>query len=327
MLRFLTTRGHEYTVKNLVNGTMEGEKVPPCTVESYDGFLRRNEVEAGTYIFTDIERLTPWELRVAAEAYGVLAGDGRCRVLNNPARVMARFELLRSLQAAGINNFEVIRADEHRWPERYPVFVRHEQDHGRPLSTDLWKDKQELEAALARAQSQQIPLRGLMIVGYMAEAFDGPWFRKFNTFRVGDAVFAHHIVIEDNWVVKYGQEGVKFPESYKAFEQKFVVENSFADALRAAFAIAAIEYGRADFGIVGGRPQVYEINTNPDISADPGSQNPTRRATLAISTKKLCASLAALDENRPAGTVRMGGPLLNEWRKNRKWYERAERRP
>jgi len=49
--------------------------------------------------------------------------------------------------------------------------------------------------------------------------------------------------------------------------------------------------------------------------------------TLAMATKKLCESLAAVDQVRPAGTVRMGGPLLDEWRKKRKWYERAEIRP
>jgi hypothetical protein len=327
MVRFLTTRGHEYTVKHLVEGTMGGEKVPPCSVEAYDHFLRRKEVAVGNYIFTDIERLTPWELRVLAESYGVLAGDGRCRVLNNPARVMTRYELLRNLRVEGINDFDVIRADERRWPEKYPVFVRHEQDHGRPLSVDLWKNREELEAALERARAQGTPLRGLLVVGYAAAPFDGSWFRKFNTFRVGDAVFAHHVVIEDNWVVKYGQQNVKFPEEYKVHEQKFVLENWHADALRRAFVIAGIEYGRADFGIIGGRVQVYEINTNPHVSADPGSQNPTRRATVAMATKKLCESLAELDEVSSRGTVRMGGALLDEWRRNRKWYEKAERRP
>jgi hypothetical protein len=111
-------------------------------------------------------------------------------------------------------------------------------------------------------------------------------------------------VVEDNWAVKYGRRDVKLPEEYKLFEQKFVLENWHADELRRVFAIAGIEYGRADFGIVAGRIQIYEINTNPDISADPGSQNPTRRATLAIATRKLCESLAALDEARSSGIAR-----------------------
>jgi hypothetical protein len=327
MVRFLTARGHEYTAKNLVEEKMEGASVPPCTVESYDRFLRKKQVPCGVYLFTDMERLTPYELRVAAEAHRVLTGDGRCRVLNNPARVMSRYELLRNLWEEGINEFDAIRADERRWPGRYPVFLRHEQDHGRPLSTDLLHNKEELAAAMKQAQSQGISLRGILIVGYAAEAFDGPWFRKFNTFRVGREVFAHHMVVEDSWVVKYGKEGVKFPEEYKVFEQDFVKQNWNSDVLQRAFEIAGIEFGRADWGIVGGKAQVYEINTNPNISGDPGSSNATRRATLAMSTKKLCESLAALENGTTTGTVKVEGKLLEEWRKGKKWYERAEQRP
>jgi hypothetical protein len=329
MIWFLTTRGHEYTVKHLVRGKMEGEKVPPCSVKSYDRFLSHKKVVAGTYIFTDIERLTPWEIRLAAEGYAALAGDVRCRVLNNPARIMARYELLRNLQAEGFNDFEVIRADERRWPEKYPVFLRHEQDHGKPLSLDLWKNREELAAALADAQAQGISLRGLLIIGYAAEAFEGPWFIKYNTFRVADAVFAHHAVLEDSWNVKYGNPNKKLPEEHKVFEQKFVFGNRYVDILRRVFDIAHIEYGRADFGVVAGRPQIYEINTNPYISADPGSESPTRRATIAMSTKRLCESLANLETQRIAGTgmVRIGGPRLDDWRRKRKWFERPETRP
>jgi hypothetical protein len=84
---------------------------------------------------------------------------------------------------------------------------------------------------------------------------------------------------------------------------------------------------RADWGIVGGKPQIYEINTNPFVSADPGSQNPTRRATMALSTKRLCRNLAALETGTGSGTVAMDGKLLSDWRKKRKWYERPEPRP
>jgi hypothetical protein len=327
MVRFLTTRGHEYTAKKLADQEMAGARVPPCAVENYDRFLRKHEVQCGTYIFTDIERLTPWELRVVAEAYSALAADSRCRILNDPAKVMTRYELLRNLREEGINDFDVIRADERRWPARYPVFLRHEQDHGRPLSTDLLHNREELEAALKKAQADRMSFRGLLIVGYAAEAFDGPWFRKFNTFRVGNEVFAHHLVVEDSWVVKYGKEGMKLPEDYKLFEQEFVKANWNADVLRRVFDIAGIEYGRADWGIVAGKVQIYEINTNPYVSGDPGTLNPTRCATLAMSTKKLCDSLAALQNGTSDGVVTLKGKLLEEWRAAKKWYERADRRP
>jgi hypothetical protein len=306
---------------------MHGASVPLCRVENYDQFLRKKKIPCGVYIFTDIERLTSYESRVVAEAYRVLAGDGRCRVLNNPARVMSRYELLRNLREEGINEFDVIRADERRWPERYPVFLRHEQDHGRPLSRELIHDREKLAMALKQVRTEGISLRGLLIIGYAAEPFEEQWFRKFNTFRVGGEVFAHHVVAEDSWVVKYGKENVDSPDKNKIFEQEFVKGNWSADLLRRVFEIAGIEYGKADWGIVGGKVQVYEINTSPCVSGDPGSSSPLRRATLAMSTKKLCESLAVLQNGTQQGKVEIRGKLLDEWRSGKKWYERAERRP
>jgi hypothetical protein len=327
MVRLLTTRGHEYTVRNLVQRKMQGADVPPCKVENYDLFLRKKEVPCGVYIFMDIERLTPFELRMAAEAYAALAGDSRCRALNNPARVMCRYELLRNLREEGINEFDVIRADERRWPNRFPVFLRYEQDHRGPLSADLIYTREELATALEKVRAEGISLRGLLIVEYAAEAFEGVWFRKFNTFRIGKEVFAHHMVAEDTWVVKYGKENVEFPDKNKLFEQEFVKGNWNADFLRRAFEIARIDYGRADWGVVAGRTQIYEINTNPHVSADPGTSHPTRQATIAMSTKKLCESLSVLDNSTRKGRIKISGKALDEWRNGKRWYERAERRP
>ena len=48
-------------------------------------------------------------------------------------------------------------------------------------------------------------------------------------------------------------------------------ENAYLDAnpheseLREIFELADIEYGRIDYGIKGGRIQVWEINTNPTV--------------------------------------------------------------
>lgn len=48
-------------------------------------------------------------------------------------------------------------------------------------------------------------------------------------------------------------------------EHRFVTEHTFAEAMRPVFDLAGIEYGRVDFGVVDGRPQIYEINSNPDL--------------------------------------------------------------
>src|SRR6202022_589944 len=201
-------------------------------------------------------------------------GDENLR--KEPSSAMCRYELLRNLREEGINEIEAIRADERRWPERYPVFLRHEQDHGRPLSAELLKSHGEWAVALEKARMDGMSLRGLLILEYAAEAFDGPGFRKFNTFRVGSGVFGHQGGGGDSW---------------------------------------------------GGKVEVVGNKYNPFVSGDAGSTNPTRKATIAMSTKKLCESLAALGSGTKKGTGKMEAKVLEEWRKGKKWYERAERMP
>ena len=80
-------------------------------------------------------------------------------------------------------------------------------------------------------------------------------------------------------------------------------------------------------GTVGGRVQVYEINTNPYLSGAPANSSPMRRATIELSSRKLLDSLAALDNGALGGSVKLKGPLLNSRRAGLKWYERPEHRP
>src|SRR5215468_7075141 len=54
------------------------------------------------------------------------------------------------------------------------------------------------------------------------------------------------------------------PELYDE-ELRIVRENPYGPAVAAAFELAGIEYGRADFGLVDGKVQLYEINSNPDM--------------------------------------------------------------
>ena len=322
MIRFLVARGYEYTLKELVKGRM-GAPTPPCSVLTYDRFLARPQAPAGVYIFSDLERLSPWELRLAAEAFAILSADPRCVALNNPARVMTRYELLRRLRLEGINDFDALRADEWRLPARYPVFLRHEQEHNSPLS-DLLHTPEALEQALQKLRDAGIPRRGVLIVEYAAEPFAPPLFRKFSSFCVANSVFAHHTVIENSWIVKHGMK-VVVPEEYHEYERAFVEENRHAELLGRVFQIAGIEYGRADFGVVGGRVQVYEINTNPYLSDDRKSSSEIRRGTLALSTRKLLDGLAELDREPASGAVKLSGPLLDPWRAAHKWYEREQR--
>ena len=66
-------------------------------------------------------------------------------------------------------------------------------------------------------------------------------------------------------------------------EYRIIEENRHAEELRPAFEIGGIEFGRADFGLVGGKPQVYEINTNPTFATIRKHPFPVRNAaSLAV---------------------------------------------
>ncbi|HEY6904140.1 MAG TPA: hypothetical protein VI216_07510, partial [Candidatus Acidoferrales bacterium] len=52
-------------------------------------------------------------------------------------------------------------------------------------------------------------------------------------------------------------------------ELEYVQSNPHAEWLRETFALANIRYGRIDYGLLDGKPQVWEINTNPTIVRRP----------------------------------------------------------
>ena len=183
--------------------------------------------------------------------------------MNDPARVLGRFGLLRGLNHAGINGFDIYRADALEVPRAWPVFLRVDGSHGAPVS-GLLNSREELAEAIERAIEAGAPKAALVIIEYAAEPVRPGLFRKLSVFRIGDRLLGYTCVHDDHWLVKYGQPGIAPDELYKE-EYSMVSNNPFGAALLPAFDLAGIDYGRVDFGLVGGRPQVYEINTNPSI--------------------------------------------------------------
>jgi hypothetical protein len=62
-----------------------------------------------------------------------------------------------------------------------------------------------------------------------------------------------------------------------------------------AFERGHVEYGRADFSLVGGRPQVYEINTNPSFGRLREHPYPIRLASFRLVLERLQDALAEID--------------------------------
>ena len=313
MLLFVTTGGHGYTVKRLVaNGF--GSLIPECRATTYDTLFGAAETIHATHIFTDIERLYPWELRLAADLHRSLRELG-IACLNDPARVMCRYELLRSLHAAGFNPFNAYRADDAPRPQRFPVFIRFEAEHRETLS-GLIPDQAALVAELARLRNNAVPGRGLLVVEFAGEEVaPGAW-RRFGTFRVGDSMSVDHATHDSVWAVKRGKVGVATEQMYE-FEQMAVTTNAFADDIRRAFTISGIEYGRADHGLFQGRQVVYEINTNPTLGGLHPHPSAVRMRTQQFAHDRFAQQLWQIDSG-DGSSVSL--PLSTE----RKKYSRRE---
>jgi hypothetical protein len=270
VILIITTANHGYTHQSL-----HSEQDIDVQVVSYLEMLNkpRSRVRA-TYVFTDCDRLAPPALHQAALLYRELRDEG-FTVLNDPARTLGRFGFLRALNRAGINQFDAYRADALEKPQRWPVFLRMEGSHLAPLS-GLIDTQEELDSALESSLTQGVPRSALVIIEYAAEPVRPGLFRKLSVFRVGPRLLGYTCVHDDQWLVKYGKTGIGTPDLYEE-EYECVANNPFGEMLLPAFEIAGVDYGRADFGLVGGRPQIYEINTNPDITLRPPPSPAQRR--------------------------------------------------
>ncbi len=257
MINFLTTRDHAYTLEN--PRAAIGSAI---RIRTYEWLFGQNKLPGGTWVFSDHDRLGGHELTWAAVAATALEAAG-VRLLNRPANVLNRYELLLKLKMEGINCIGAWRANEMPHPDSFPVLLKSDHDHLQS-HVALIADQSSLETKLAELRRSGIPLRHLLVISYANEPIRiGTW-RKHSVFRVGDHFLSYSPVIEDNWAVKYGKVGHSTDEELTAAVRE-MDDNPYASMMKPVFDAAGIDYGRVDFGFANGRPVVYEINTNPYV--------------------------------------------------------------
>lgn len=273
MIYYVTTEMHSYTVTRMLKANPSMNETLRCL--SYEQLFSQRAGPVGHYIFTDHDRLTRYELDCVSRFCARLREEvPTAKQLNDPARVKTRLELLDALQRADINSFHVIRTELGQRPPKYPVFIRCEDGFYGP-ETDLINSDEEYDQALNDLVSSGRTLRGRIAVGYAAEADEDGFYRKYGAFRIGGDILPHHIHIGQHWVVKRTVPELEWTVandrrdglSDRAVQQEleFVRDNPHRDILRRVFEIAKIDFGRVDYGIVNGRIEIYEINTNPTM--------------------------------------------------------------
>jgi hypothetical protein len=293
---FLTTRRHHYTLSRWLGfrGRALSTQVRILPYERLRGDLPR-----ATYVFCDVDRLDPRYTEVARRAHERLV-DAGCRVLNDPVRSLGRYELLKVLH----NDFRVFRQDEDLSDLRFPVFLREEVKHSGSL-TRLLHSRRELADACRRFPDA-------LVVEWLDSSDEEGTFRKYAYYRIGEHLVPGHLDFAKDWVVK-GWSGCVPEGRHLAEYRQFVATRPHDEAVAAAFAAARIEYGRIDYAVAGGRLQVWEINSNPNLVAAPAPEH----EELPEVTQAILAAVDALDSPgaaAPAARLNRWLPSLGPWK-------------
>jgi len=109
-------------------------------------------------------------------------------------------------------------------------------------------------------------LETLLVVEYCDTADKDGIYRKYSAFMIGGRVVPAHIDCSRGWMVK---DTDIVDAGVMKQEQDYLETNPHREWLEETFALAGVDYGRMDYSLLNGAPQVWEINTNPVVILPP----------------------------------------------------------
>ena len=290
MIVYVCRRRHRYTVDRFLP-LLPPDRQGLLGVMTYEAMFASLRLPPAHLIFTDFDRLSQYELEIAATAAEEMRQKyPEARILNHPARFLQRHELLETLWHLGLNPFRSARLELPLPDLTFPVFLRREGEARGP-ETGLIPDRATLDLAIDDLRAGGVPLRGRLAVEFCSRADSGGLFRKYGAFRVGDRILPQHLQISENWVVKSNSK--RLTEAHVAEEMDYIQTNPHNDALLRIMDLAGADFGRIDYSVVDGRIVVYEINSNPTF---PGiDKDDPRQHRRQIARDRLVEAFARVD--------------------------------
>jgi len=301
---------------------------PRVRTLSYQDLPGQAELPNGTYIFTQKDVLLPAELEIAGTVCRQLTNSPPARPLNDPSRILGRYELIRALHGRGLSEFTAVRATEEISRLRYPLFIREERYHTGSL-TGLLHTRAELDRAMGNLLIRGWRRRDLLVVEFCDTRDREGWFRKFSAYVVGNEVIPKSVLVSNQWMVKSATKILNERIAREEFE--YASTNPHEEWIREIFKTAGVEYGRMDYGFLNDRPQAWEINLFPTLvrpswsAPDPSAENRAlREPARALFFDRFNTALQALDvspQPEEAVKIRLHPDLLKRLR----WSRRRER--
>lgn len=289
MIHFVVTEKGSFSIRSYL--TEDGSDLAGrMRVVLYTELARMRRLPLGTWVFTEPDQLDAPRRDLATLVAERLATHGAgIRILNDPRQVRLRADLLRAAHDAGVN--------EHRaWPAtdvpfeslRYPVFVRFANEHVGNL-TPLLHSPPSLADALSSLSADGMSRDALLVVEFADTKDEHGIYRKYSAYNVGGRIIAKALEQSRDWMVKWDNR--VFDRQRADEELAYCEANPHEEWIHEMFRLARIDYGRIDYGVLHGKPQLWEINTNPTIGRGP-NRNKVRKPEV-IEYKKMIASARA----------------------------------
>ena len=186
---------------------------------------------------------------------------------------------------------------------RYPVFIRREDEHTKNLTPLLssWDEVREAANGLIADPVRGYRPQDLMVVEWLDTSDAEGVFRKYGAFVIGEAIVPRALMCARRWVIS-DFELLDDAHLQEALDYLKPTVHPHADFLLEIARAAGIEWGRFDYAFLDGRPQIWEINTNPGILHAPsiGEIDPELHRRPA---QRVAHALRAIDA-RPHGRLR-----------------------
>jgi hypothetical protein len=266
MIYYVVKRAHQYTLSSFI-ATFAPQLRGLVKLVFYEELEALRYLRAGTYIFSDIERLRREEAENAAKVWNALKdAPAAFRLLNHPTASMKRYELLRTLrelQREATHGYDVYRLTEARTPRSFPVFLREEDEHtGIRASIRLIHSVQELDVEIGRLMKEGCWRDKVIVVEFVDTSDPRRMFRKYSASIAHGRIFPEHVLFSREWFVKVP---VLIDRDTHEEQERYLRLNPHEKELREVCALARIEYGRVDYAIKDGKVCIWEINTNPSL--------------------------------------------------------------